>query len=263
MADKWILEKLKNLIKAVTLDLEKYQLAQAGEKLREFTWDDLADWYLEISKFEKNKEKSQILNYVLENLLKLWHPFMPFITEAIWQEMGYDRMLMVEKWPKSDAIASFQHNKEKFEVIKQIIIAIRNARAENKIEPTRKVKAVIYAGKRKNLVAEQAEPIKALRTGIGELEVKTDGQKIAGAIYAAVGEIEIYLIGAIDSEKEKARLEKEIDNLEKAIKTAEGRLANKEFAAKAPGGVVKKEKDKLKGWREELKKFREQLGNIK
>ena len=263
LADKWILEKLKNLIKAVTLDLEKYQLAQAGEKLREFTWDDLADWYLEISKFEKNKEKSQILNYVLENLLKLWHPFMPFITEAIWQEMGYDRMLMVEKWPKSDAIASFQHNKEKFEVIKQIIIAIRNARAENKIEPTRKVKAVIYAGKRKNLVAEQAEPIKALRTGIGELEVKTDGQKIAGAIYAAVGEIEIYLIGAIDSEKEKARLEKEIDNLEKAIKTAEGRLANKEFAAKAPGGVVKKEKDKLKGWREELKKFREQLGNIK
>ncbi len=262
ISDRWILGKMEELIKKVTEDLESYSFSQAGESLREFTWDDLADWYLEASKFEKNEEKSRILNYVLENLLKLWHPFMPFVTETIWQKMGHKTFLMVEKWPKSDSIASLQNDKIEFEVVKEIIVAIRNARAENKVEPGQKVKAVIYAGKRKKLITEQAHLIKSLRTGISELEIKTKGEKIAGAIYAAVGDIEIYLVGAVDKAKEKARLEKEIVNLEKVIKAAEARLANKEFVSNAPAEIVKKEKEKLAGWQAELEKFREQLKNL-
>jgi len=255
VADKWILGKLDSLIKGVTENLENYEFSQAGEKLRTFTWDDLADWYIEVSKFEKNKEKNQILALALENLLRLWHPFMPFVTEKIWSEMGQENLLMVEKWP-AYAKATAGKPAGDFELVKEIIIAIRNARSENKIEPARKVKAVIYAGANQKLVEAQAQLIKNLRTGISELEVKIKGEKISGAIYTAVGGVEIYLIGAVDESKEKARLEKEINNLEKIIALSESRLANKEFTAKAPAEIVKKEKNKLKTWKAELKSLR-------
>lgn len=141
-------------------------------------------------------------------------------------------------------------------MVKNIITAIRNARAENKVEPARKIKAVIYAGKWKELVESQAQLIKNLRTGISELEIKVKGEKISGAIYAAVGGMEIYLLGAVDSEKEKVRLNKEIANLEKIIKALSGKLANKEFIDKAPKEIVKKEKEKLASWQAELKSLK-------
>ena len=255
LADKWILGKMKKLIGEVTNDLENYEFSRAGEKLREFNWDDLADWYLEISKFEKGKK--EILYFILENLLKLWHPFMPFVTEVLWQEMGHKKLLIIEKWPLKSPLPPFvKGGYSDFEVVKEIITAIRNARSENKVEPARKVKAVIYAGKNKKLIEAQAQLIKNLRTGLSELEVSADGEKLTNAIYAAVGEIEIYLIGAVDSEKEKVRLKKEVANLEKIIKVTKNRLNNKEFMAKAPEAVVKKEKGKLKGWQAELKKLK-------
>ncbi|MDO8668505.1 MAG: valine--tRNA ligase [bacterium] len=255
-ADNWILNRLQTLIAEVLADFDNFRFSEAAERLRVFTWDDLADWYLEVSKFEKTYKKKELLQYILENILKLWHPFMPFVTEVLWQEIGKKELLMVEKWPKSDAIASLQHDKGEFEVIKDIVVAIRNARAENKVEPAKKVKAVIYAGKKKAQIESQRELIKSLRTGLSELEIETDGEKIDGAIYAAVGEIEIYLLGAVDSEKEKIRLEKELANLKKVIKAAEVRLTNKEFTDKAPAAIVKKEKDKLKGWQVELKNLK-------
>lgn len=256
MADEWILENFQILVKAATIDLDNYKFSQAAERLRNFTWDSLADWYLEVSKFEKTENKNNILSYILINLLKLWHPFMPFVTEKIWNEMEKNSLLMAEKWPKSDSIASLQNDKREFETVKEIIMAIRNARSENKVEPAKKVKAVIYAGAHKKLVESQAHLIKGLRTGISELEILKKGEKISGAIYAAVGKIEIYLLGAVDEAKEKARLEKEIISLGKIIASAESRLANKEFVDKAPVAIVKKEKDKLKEWKEELKSLK-------
>lgn len=262
LADNWILGKFENLIKTVTKDLDNYNFSQVSEALRNFTWDDLADWYLEISKFEEGKEEA--LFYILENLLKLWHPFMPFVTEKIWSELGKDKLLMIEEWPnKTPLTPLLKGGGEDFETTKEIITTIRNARAENKVEPAKKVKAVIYAGDKKELIESQVHLIKNLRTGISELEIKEKGEKITGAIYAAVGEVEIYLLGAVDSEKEKVRLEKEIGNLEKIIKTVEGKLKNKEFVDKAPPEIVKKEKEKLKGWRDELKKLQEQIKNLK
>ncbi|MDD4271613.1 MAG: valine--tRNA ligase [Patescibacteria group bacterium] len=257
LADKWILSKISWLIYETSINcLENYQFSQAGEELRIFTWNDLADWYLEISKFEDNKEKEEILIYILSELLKLWHPFIPFVTETIWQEMGNKGLLMVEKWPdRKGSDFNFKVSVE-FDLIKDIIIAIRNARSGNKVEPAKKIKAVIYAGKQKDLIDSQVHLIKGLRTGISELKIKVSGEKISGAIYAAVGDIEIYLLGAVDAEKEKARLEKEISNLEKIIKAAESRLANKEFIDKAPAEIIKKEKEKLKGWQAELKSLK-------
>ncbi|MFH1900112.1 MAG: valine--tRNA ligase, partial [Patescibacteria group bacterium] len=107
LADQWVLEKFNNLIKEVDKDLTNYNFSQAGEKLREFTWNDFADWYLEISKFEKNEEKNEILIYILNNLLKLWHPFIPFVTETIWQEIEQKKLLMIEKWPSQLSITNY------------------------------------------------------------------------------------------------------------------------------------------------------------
>jgi valyl-tRNA synthetase len=255
ISEDWILTKLQVLIKEVTEDLNNYNFSSAGERLRGFTWNDLADWYLEANKFEQSEQRGKILYYILKNLLILWHPFTPFMTEAIWQKMAEDNLLIIQKWPIFDKASGIK-SAGNFEVVKDIIAVIRNVRSENKIEPVKKVKVVIYAGGKKKFLESQAHLIKNLRTGISELEIKDKGEKIAEAIYAAAGGVEIYLLGAVDSEKEKVRLEKEISNLEKMIASVEGRLANKEFIDKAPAEIVKKEKDKLKGWKAELKSLK-------
>ena len=259
VADTWIIRGIMNLIYNVNSDLDNFNFSAAGEKLRDFSWGDFADWYLEISKFEKTSEKDKILVKVLQYLSKLWHPFMPFVTEAIWQEMGNSKFLMVESWPDHkyyEGLIRKSNTPLNFKLIKDIIASIRNARAENKVEPGRKVNAIIYAGHLKDLVESQVDLIKRLRTGIGELEIKEKGLKIEREIYITVGGVEIYLIGAIDRDKEKERIKKEVVNLEKMIATAENKLKNKEFIAKAPKEIVKKEEEKLKSWQEALKKLK-------
>ena len=244
------------LIDEITGDLNDYSFSQAGEKLREFTWAEFADWYLEVSKFEKSKEKSLILFYILENLLKLWHPFMPFVTEKIWEEMGKAKMLIIEKWPLNTSLIKGARGINNFEIIKNIISAIRIIRAENKIEPAKKIKAVIFAGEQMNLIKSQEILIKSLRTGISELEIKKSGVKPKNAIAISIGGIEIHIIGAVDKEKEKERIVKEIENLEKLIKSAKIKLSNKDFLNKAPGKIVKAEMKKLKERENELEKLK-------
>jgi valyl-tRNA synthetase len=258
-ADKWILTKMKNLINETTSDLESYNFSQAGERLREFTWDDLADWYLETSKFEKNPEKEIILNLILKDLLKLLHPFIPFVTEAIWENID-ETPLIIAKWPTMEKYEIEVDNN--FELIKEIISAIRNARSENQVEPAKKIKAVIYAGDKLDLIKSQEVIIKGLKTGIEELEIKASGDKIVDAIYAVAGGVDIYLIGAVDIEKEKARIEKEIVNLEKVIKNLQTKLSNQEFIDRAPAEIVEKEKEKLENYKIELEKLEEQMKNL-
>ncbi|MFA4941622.1 MAG: valine--tRNA ligase [Patescibacteria group bacterium] len=265
--DKWILFQMRNLIMATRDDLENYRFSQAGERLREFTWGDLADWYLEVCKFEKNSSKGQILSVILNDLLKLWHPFMPFVTETIWQEMENKKLLLIEKYPELDGykeILAKTNNGDFYPemlLIQKIITAIRNARSENKVEPAKKIKTVVYSKieEYKKLIKDHEIMIRGLKTGISELEIKVKGEKIAGAIYAVVGDIEIYLIGAVDKEKEKERIKKEIANLEKVISATENKLKNKEFVSKAPKEIVKKEKEKLASWQEALEKLKEQM----
>jgi valyl-tRNA synthetase len=130
------------------------------------------------------------------------------------------------------------------------------------VEPGKKIKAVVYAGKHKDLILSQVEIIKGLRTGIEELEVKARGDKIDKAIYITVGEIEIYLIGAVDEEKERARIKKEIKRLEELIKMTESKLADKNFIERAPEPIVKKEKARLKDFQAELRNLEKQIKNL-
>jgi valyl-tRNA synthetase len=259
IADKWIIGEFNALISDVTDDLDNYRFSQAGERLREFTWDKLADWYLEASKFEKNDGKPKVLKYVLENLLVLWHPFMPFVTEQVWREMGNDTLLMKKSWPISSGAAE---PSGLFGMTIEVIKTIRNARSENGVEPARKIKAVIHAGKQKADLESQAHLIMNLRTGIEELEILESGTPINEAIFAPIGAIEIYLLGAVDKERESERIKKEIESLEKAVAGVRAKLANQEFVERAPAAVVEKEKEKLATWEAELGKLREQHGTL-
>ncbi len=251
LADKWILGEMNNLILRTTENLNNFDFSLAADDLSDFTWDKLADWYLEIAKIEKNKE--EILIYLLKNLLILWHPFIPFVTENIWQSFN-DQLLLIAQWPSAKKKLIAEEAKD-LKLIQEIIVAVRNARQENKIEPAQKLEAVIYGQEATKLLNDQKEMILGLRTGLATLAVKEKGEKIDKAIMVAVGGVEIYLQGTIDEAKEKARLLKEQVNLEKLINLQTQKLNNSEFVEKAPPAIVAAEKEKLVNYQTELSKI--------
>lgn len=251
-ADTWILNGWQQTITEVTKNLEEMNFSTAADNLNEFTWNKLADWYLEAAKIEKNKEA--ILVYLLEDLLIAWHPFLPFVTETIWESFKED-LLMVAKWPTSKDNKQNKFTKNNFSEIQNIIVAIRNARSENKIEPAKKLQAIIYGHSLTNELIANESLIKGMKTGLESLEVKESGEKLSGAIAVIVGEIEIYLLGALDVEKEKNRLTKERATLEKLILVQEGKLANQEFIERAPAKIVETEKTKLESYKLDLEKI--------
>ncbi len=251
-ADKWILAKCQIVIESVKNYIDRYQFSSAGEELRRFTWDELADWYLEAAKVEG--EKSQVLNFILNTLLKLWHPYMPFVTEAIWQEMyGPVAILMVESWPKAldEFYGQDYGDMVNFEFIAYIVSEIRMLKMEKGIEPAKKIGALLNVGNKEKLLRGNEEIIKALAR-LEKLEFVKSGAEVA-----------LDLAGAVDTTKEKARLEKEIQELKKYTVGLENKLANKEFVKNAPKEVVEKEQDKLNEVKSKLEKLQQQFENLK
>lgn len=274
LADSWILQKLAVLIDDVTSHLEDYQISPAGEKLKEFTWNEFADWYIEISKFETNREEKEwILAYVLKTLLKLWHPFMPFVTEAIWSEMGSVSLLMIEKWPSPQEATLLASNmdSERFGIIREIITSLRNARIENGIDPGKKVSAIIdianFAGD-KDAIAKTLEMhqgiIKGLRTGIEKVELRSSGQNIENAIARTVSGINIFipLEGIIDRQKEAARIRKDISAIESFVTSQKQRLSNPDFLSKAPEKVISQQRETLAKKEAELVELQKRLASF-
>ncbi|MDD3285307.1 MAG: valine--tRNA ligase [Patescibacteria group bacterium] len=258
LADSWILNELFSARSIVDSALSESNFSIAAEALYDFTWNKLADWYLEAAKVEKGKE--EILVFVLKNLLIMWHPFIPYVTEAIWQSFN-EGLLMVEQWPswpeKIEGAADEPGND--FKVVQEIIVAIRNARSENKVEPARKLQALAF-GPKSELLLAQASLIKGLRTGIESL-LKTDAPPTEAAIKVVLGDTDIYLLGAVDPEKEKARLQKEAENLLGLIGSLKSRLENQEFIGRAPANIVQAEKDKLERYETELAKIQASLAS--
>lgn len=256
LGDKWILSRLNKIIKEESINIANYKFTISGEKLREFTWNDLADWYIEVKKFEKNENKNKLLIHILKTVLKLWHPFIPFVTEVIWQEIEKEKLLLVEKWPNVEDF-DFSKDENNFELIKEIITSIRNARFINKIEANKKIKVVIVGAEKEKIIKEQEHLIKNLKTGIEEIIFSKNNSSIdkKNCILINISEIEIYLIGAIDEEKEKERQKKEKERLERGIQLIKERLDNKEFTEKAPKQLVEKEREKLESYIIELNKI--------
>lgn len=251
LADKWILGELAEVSRQTRQLLDNFDFSSAADLLMDFTWAKLADWYLEVAKAEKDKD--DILIYLLKNILLLWHPFIPFVTEEIWNQFS-DDLLIIQQWPESGQQIETDYA-QKFSKLQAIIAAIRNARSENKVEPSRKIKALIYGHEQTTWLIEQRSLIAFLKTGLAEIEIKTAGPSPEVAITITVGEIEIYLLGAIDEEKEKQRLIKEQENLKKMINSLEQRLQNAEFVTKAPQPIIAAERAKLENYKIELFKI--------
>lgn len=255
-SDRWILSELDALIGRVTGYLNNFDFSLAADELTEFTRDKLADWYLEIAKIEKGKEK--LLVEILKKVLILWHPFIPFVTEKIWS--GVDSsLLMTEKWPVASGQAPADSG---ISILQDLVVAIRNARSANKIEPAKKLDAVIYAGPQTEFLKQQKELIQGLKTGLQSVEIKESGPALEKAIAATAGTIEIYLLGGASPEAEKKRLEKEHQNLEKVVASQSAKLANADFISRAPAAIVAAEKEKLAAYQAELDKINKIIASL-
>lgn len=260
LAEKWILSRLNKVIGEVSEHLDKFEFSQAGEKLRAFTWDEFADWYVEINKIEHN---APLLSGLYARLLALWHPFMPYVTEALWPNFG-GGMLMVSEWPETDKNWTDKKSEKDFDILQKVIAAIRALRADYKIEPAKRISVELYGGTKTKFLEEEAGIIRHLAR-IENLVIKKSGAKPEWSAGTMAGGVEIYLplAGLVDVDKEKARLGKDLAEAEKYLAVLENKLANKSFTANAPKELVEGEEGKMAAQREKIKKIKEQVKSLR
>lgn len=258
-ADRWILAKLYTVTESVTSHLNRYELSLAAEELRDFTWGDFADWYVEIHKVEKNDE---LLRFAFDTILKLWHPFMPFVTEAIHQTFHFDKseFLMIAPWPQLDSIQS-KTTENQFELVKEIIVAIRNTRATYHIEPAKKM-VVSVMGKSEKIIRENEEVFKRLARVSNVEEASSDVPQNTILIQAGILQVFLHLDGIIDKDKERARFEKEKSEKVTYITSLQAKLDNKNFIERAKPEVVEAERAKLDATKKELAEIEEHLASL-
>ena len=267
--DKWILNKLNKLVYEITLNIEKYDLGIAIDKIYNFMWNEFCDWYIEMAKIslysddEQEKIKtSYVLDKVFRTCLKLLHPFMPFITSKIYDNLVKydDKDLMVSSWPEKENI-DYEKEEEFIEKIKDIIVEIRNIRATKNIHPSKKSRLIFITNKYEQEIEEIKDIL--LKLGYGSsLEIKVDNKEIPEDSINIIQEgIELYIPqeGLIDKEEETKRLEEEKKRLEAEVLRCEKMLSNPGFANKAPKAKVEEEQEKLKNYKDMLDKVLEKL----
>ena len=272
--DKWILSKLQKVIKSITDKIEKYDIGLAADDIYDFIWSDFCDWYIEIVKpvlYSDNAEEKtntvKVLLYVLENILKLLHPFMPYITEEIWQALpNREDALIVSKWPEYKEELVFEKEEKATEYIENAIREIRNARSEMNIENSKKSNTLVYT--KDPEIKEIFEETKGLLLNLGysnSVEITDDeGRKNSEniAIVLDRAEIQLPLKELVDFEKELKRLQKDKKDAEAELKRAKGKLSNQGFVSKAPAKLIEEEKEKVIKYEEILKTVESQIAKV-
>lgn len=296
LADKWIRARLNQTIGDVNRLFENYQYGEAGRQVYEFFWSEFADWYIEVAKLQLlpspsgrgagGEGEARIYNTldtlvtVLDQCLRMLHPFTPYVTEEIWQHLrsacleahkpkpseGWADALIIAKWPDSPLLAgegSGVREMEQFAHIMDIIRAIRNARAENKVEMSKKIAAMIVSDDKAALIESQREIIARLAiVDSAQLTISAAlKEKPKQAVAIVIGSTEVYLplAGMVDADAEKEKLGKQIAELDKQIEKLE-KLLGSDFVNKAPANVVEKEKQRLAEAKETRGKMKERLG---
>ena len=262
VADKWILTELQKLIKEINNDFKNFRLSDAGTKIYDFIWSKYCDWYLEISKGEH--KNPAVLLFILKTFLKLLHPFVPFVTEKIWEFLGERKMLIAEDWPKFDKTMIFIAESKEMEIVHELINKIRSVRAELRVEQSKKIHAIVYAGTHEKLLKNKIEVIKRMAF-LESMEIIKKGNKIPNSKVVFVGNIEVCLPlkAMIDIDKELTRINKEITQKESSVRFLESKLGNSGFLSKAPKEIVDKEKQKLLEEKNGLKKLRALKNSLK
>lgn len=270
LQDQWILSRLNRLIDESAAGMSKYAFAEVAQKIEDFVWKEFADWYLELSKETRNES---VLRFVLAEVLKLLHPFAPFVTERIWQELTRPAkpapswkpaLLAREATPTANKSAIKASIEAEMQAMLAVISGIRSIRNEYQVEPGRLVSATIHAGKAEATLKKHAAEIKKLAR-LGSLTIKKSGQPLPNAASKIEAEIEIYLPldKLLDPKVEVARLAAEQAEVEKFLKIVELKLANQDFVKRAPAAVVEGERTKQRDATEKLKKIVERLEQLK
>ncbi|MBQ1565802.1 MAG: valine--tRNA ligase, partial [Clostridia bacterium] len=271
IVDKWILAQLDRTIRDVTANLEAYELNLAAEKIYDFIWGTLCDWYIELAKpslysddAAEKQRVSSVLLHVLSASMKLLHPFMPFITEELYQRLpGHEKTIMLCDWPKAPETLRFEAEEANTETLKEIVRSIRNVRAERKVPVGLKIKAKLVVPDpaafgtvskllMKLIGAENVE----ITDERGEVQ-KTDVHLVCNG-----AEAYIPLASLVDLDEERARIDKEIERVKGEVARAVGKLSNEKFVAKAPEAVVNEERRKLEAAKEMLARLTERRADL-
>ncbi len=256
VADKWILTRLNETIERVTSLAERYEFGEVGRELYNFIWDDFCSWYIEMAKLPlygedetAKKTTRSILAYVLDQTMRLLHPFMPFITEEIWQHLPHDgESITVAAWPTVRTDLHFADEADNMKLLMDIIRSVRNIRAEVNTPMSKKVPLFISAKDAATVAVLEANKAylekfcnpDTLTIGEG---LEAPGQSMTAVITGA--QVFLPLVGLINLEEEIARLEKELEKWAKEVKLVTGKLSNEKFVSKAPEALVNVEREKL------------------
>ena len=275
LEERWIVSRLQQVCQAVTEALDSYNFDQAANQLYQFAWHEFCDWYLELIKPAlydntdpvRRRHTQRVLQEILSALLRLLHPFMPFVTEEIWHKLpGTVGSIMVAPYPavRQELIDSMAE--EEMNLLMAVITAIRNLRGEMNVPPGAKAPVNLYSGNEAALAALRRHTKSLVIMGkIDGLSFNPDGDRPQAAAKAVVQDIEIYLplVGLIDFAEEDRRLAREIDKISKDLTTSQRKLANEDFVAKAPAEVVEKEKEKVQTLTQKLVKLKSHKEKIK
>ncbi|RFU71562.1 valine--tRNA ligase [Peribacillus saganii] len=274
VADKWILTRLNETIETVTRLADKYEFGEVGRVLYNFIWDDFCDWYIEMAKLPlygedeaAKKTTRSILAYVLDNTMRLLHPFMPFITEEIWQNLPHNgESITVAQWPLVRPELTDEEAAEEMKLLVEIIRSVRNIRAEVNTPLSKKIKLILKA--KDETVLGKLEKNSAYIERFcnpEELTIGVDVQEPEQAMTAVITGVELILPlqGLINIEEEVARLEKELDKLNKEVERVQKKLGNEGFVAKAPAKVIEEERAKEKDYSEKREAVIRRISELK
>jgi len=273
LVDKWILAKLHNTIKDMDYNYEKFEFGEAARSIHNFSWEDFAAWYVEIAKLALNSDDEKavnrtksILSYVLLDIMKLLHPFMPFVTEEIYQQIPHlEESIMISSWP--ELIEEFDNDEAiaQFEIIQELIKSVRNVRSEYNVAPSKQIDMIIKPSS--SAVSELlAENMVILHKFLNpeQLDITTEPNLSKDMVSVVLNDLEVYLpLGSlVDLEQEKERLNNELKKLTGEIKRCEGMLSNPNFVNKAPESKVNAEKEKLENYKEQFNTVKARLEEL-
>lgn len=273
LADKWIISRANNIVKEATNNMDKFDLGIALQKIYDFTWSEYCDWYIEMVKprlygEDANAKSAALytLTYVLEKILKLLHPYMPFITEEIYTHLPtVEGCIIVSEWPKYNEEDNMAEEEDMMNLLMEGIRSIRNVRAEMNVPPSKKAKLIIIPSEEKIEAIELGRDYFITLASASNVEIAKDKSNVPeDAVGVVIDGVEIFipLNELVDFEKEIERLSKEKKKLEGEIKRVNGKLANQGFLAKAPESLIEEEKAKKEKFEEMIKSVEERLANL-
>ena len=273
LEDKWILSKLNRAIREITENMDRYELGVAAQKIYDFIWDDYCDWYIELTKTrlqgedEDSKVRAQqVLCHVLTQMLKLLHPFMPFITEEIWQALPHEDgvaeggFLMLQSWPVAREALDFPEEEKAMELIMDLIRAVRTRRSEMNVPPSKKARLTVATAEEDTFRLGEAFLKKlAYASEVDFVPVGTAPEAGSVTVVTHAAQASMPMAELVDLEKEKARMEKELKKNSAELQKLETKLQNPGFVNKAPEHVVKAEQERAVQLRALVAKLEEQL----